>query len=81
MAKKRYTLKTACPQCGCSGAQVLSAEEMQARYGSVPNIELECGECMQKYQEAMKTACPDWDKDCRLSERWPRSTLKLKAQG
>jgi hypothetical protein len=54
MAKKRYTINTACPQCGCSGAQVLSAEEMQARYGHVANFDLECGECMLKYSEKME---------------------------
>jgi hypothetical protein len=57
-----------CPQCGCSGATVLSEAEMKARYGDVPNIELECGECMVKYQEKMKTACPEWDKDCKLQQ-------------
>jgi len=41
---------------------------MKARYGDVPNIELECGECMVKYQEKMKTACPEWDKDCKLQQ-------------
>lgn len=45
MAKK-YRIKTACPQCGCTGASVLSEEELKKRYGDVPNIELECHECM-----------------------------------
>jgi hypothetical protein len=69
MAKtKRYTIKTACPQCGCSRAQVLTEEEMRQRYGHVPNFDMECGECMLKYTAEMKTACPEWDKECRLSE-------------
>ncbi len=68
MTKKRYTIKTACPQCGCSGVQVLSDEEMRERYGDVPNFDLECGECMLKYKTEMKTACPEWDRDCRLQE-------------
>ena len=50
MARKTYRIKTACPQCGCSGVSVLSAEEMKEKYGDVPNIELECGECMLKYK-------------------------------
>ena len=66
MAKKKYTLKTACPQCGCSHLTVLTEAEMKARYGDLPNIELECGECMLKYKEPMATACPEWDKDCKL---------------
>ncbi len=68
MAKKRYTIKTACPQCGCSLAQVLSKEELQERYGDVPNVEMECGECTLKYETEMKTACPEWDKECRMQE-------------
>ena len=68
MAKKRYTVKTGCPQCGCSRAQVLSEEEMRERYGHVPNFDLECGECMEKFNTEMKTACPEWDKDCKLEE-------------
>jgi len=68
MAKKRYTVQTACPQCGCSRAQVLSDEEMKERYGHVPNFDMECGECMQKFTSEMKTACPDWDKACQMQE-------------
>jgi hypothetical protein len=68
MAKKRYTVQTACPQCGCSRSQVLSEEEMQKRYGHVPNFDMECSECMQKYTSEIKTACPEWDKECRMKE-------------
>ena len=68
MAKKRYTINTACPQCGCSSAQVLSAEEMKKQYGSVPNFDMECSECMKKFTTEMKTACPEWDKECQLKE-------------
>ena len=69
MAKKRYTIKTGCPQCGCSGVQALSEEEMRERYGDVPNFDMECSECMAKYTADMKTACPEWDKDCKLLEQ------------
>ncbi len=68
MASKRYKVKTACPQCGCSLAQVLSEEEIREKYGDVPNVELECHECMAKYETDMKTACPEWDKDCQLKK-------------
>jgi hypothetical protein len=68
MAKKKYTINTACPQCGCSRAQVLDAAEMKRRYGDVPNFEMECHECMEKYTSDMKDACPEWDKECRLKE-------------
>lgn len=63
--KKRYTVKSACPQCGCSGATVLSEEELRQRYGDVPNFEMECGECMAKYSAPAKDACPEWDDECR----------------
>lgn len=68
MAKKRYTINSACPQCGCSGAQVLSEEEMKERYGHVENFDLECGECMLKYTEEMENACPEWDQECKMQE-------------
>jgi hypothetical protein len=29
---------------------------------------MECSECMEKYTADMKTACPEWDKDCKLQE-------------
>ncbi len=64
--KKRYTVKSACPQCGCSGATVLSEEELKERYGDVPNFEMECGECMAKYSTPAKDACPEWDAECRM---------------
>ncbi len=69
MAKdKRYTIQTACPQCGCSGATALSEEEMKARYGDVPNVEMECSECMAHYEAQMKDVCPEWDAECRMKE-------------
>ncbi len=68
MAKKKYSIKTACPQCGCSNLQALSPEEIKERYGDVPNVEVECHECMMNYEEEMKTACPEWDEECRMNE-------------
>jgi len=69
MTRKKYLIKTACPQCGCSFATNLSAEELEKRYGDVPNIEMECGECMLQYTAAMEDACPEWDKECKLKEK------------
>ena len=43
--KKKYRIKTSCPQCGCSGITNLSEEEIKKRYGDIPNIELDCHEC------------------------------------
>ncbi len=68
MAKKQYRLATSCPQCGCSAVSHLSDEEMKERFGDVPNVEMECSECMEKYHADMKTACPEWDKDCKMQE-------------
>ncbi len=45
MASKRYQIKTACPQCGCAEVTVLSAEEMQEKYGDEPHITQDCSEC------------------------------------
>ena len=42
--------------------------EMMERYGDVPNVELECGECLIKYEEEIKKACPEWDPECKLDE-------------
>ena len=66
MSKKRYEIQSACPQCGCSAVSHLSHEEMVARYGEVPNVEMECKACMIKYTAKMSDACPEWDKECQL---------------
>jgi hypothetical protein len=66
MAKKKYRIETACPQCGCSSVTHLSAEEIRERFGDVPNVQMECNACVLKYETPMKTACPEWDKECRL---------------
>ena len=66
MSSKRYKIETSCPQCGCSAVSTLSEEEIQRRYGDVPNIELECGECMAKFSTPAKDACPEWDAECRM---------------
>ena len=67
--KKQYNIKTSCPQCGCSFLSVLTPDEIKEKYGDMPNVEMECSECMHKYQTEMKTACPEWDKDCKLQEK------------
>lgn len=68
MAKKRYKIETSCPQCGCSGVTVLSAEEIRKRYTDVSNVEMDCHECMLKYETPMEKACPEWDKECKMKE-------------
>jgi len=68
MASKRYRIATSCPQCGCSAVSNLSVEEIRERYGDVPNVEMECSECMLKYHTPMKDACPEWDAECRLQK-------------
>ena len=65
MSRKRYRVESGCPQCGCTFTTVLSNEEMMERYGDVPNIELECGECMAKYTKKTEEACPEWAEDCK----------------
>ena len=65
MGDKKYRIQATCPQCGCSAVTHLSTEEIREKYGDVPNVELECGECLKKYEASMKEACPEWDKDCK----------------
>jgi hypothetical protein len=66
--KKRYTVTSGCPQCGCTRTTVMTPEEMKARYGDVPNIDLECSQCLAKFSTPAKDACPEWDADCRMQE-------------
>ncbi|MCJ8501880.1 hypothetical protein [Desulfatitalea alkaliphila] len=66
MSAKRYRIESSCPQCGCSFATHLTPEELKKKYGDLPNIELECGECMIKYTKPREEACPEWDKECRM---------------
>ncbi|QTA91898.1 hypothetical protein [Desulfonema magnum] len=68
MTKKNYEIKTACPQCGCSAVSHLTAEEIRKKFGDVPNVEMECGACMMKYSTPMETACPEWDKECKMKK-------------
>jgi hypothetical protein len=68
MKNKKYTIKTTCPQCGCSAVSHLSDEEIREKFGDVPNIDMECHECMVKYETPVKEACPEWDKDCKMKE-------------
>ncbi|MCJ7829990.1 MAG: hypothetical protein MUP74_01260 [Desulfobacterales bacterium] len=66
MTAKRYQLKTTCPQCGCSAISHLTPEEIRQRYGDVPNVEMECSECLAHFEAEMKKACPEWDQACRM---------------
>ena len=68
MASKRYQIKGSCPQCGCTDLTVLTAEEIKEKYGDQPNIHMDCSECMLQYEADRETACPEWDKDCKLNE-------------
>ncbi len=68
MTEKRFQIKTACPQCGCSQMTTLSEEEIKERYGDVPNVHMECSECMAQYETPMEEACPEWDKECKMKQ-------------
>ena len=76
MKNKKYTIKTTCPQCGCSAVSHLSDEEIREKFGDVPNIGMECHECMAKYETPVKEACPEWDKDCKMKEQIREQILK-----
>jgi hypothetical protein len=63
---KKYKIKTTCPQCGCSAVSHLSEAEIKERFGDVPNVVLECGACVKKYEVSMKEACPEWAEECKM---------------
>jgi transcription elongation factor Elf1 len=65
---QRYQFKNTCPRCGCSAVSNLTKKEIMERFGDVPNVDLECSECMATYQAKMKNVCPEWDKECRMKE-------------
>jgi len=69
MAKKRYRSSMTCPKCGCSAVNHLTDEEIKEKFGDVPNVDMECGECMLMYSTPMEEACPEWDKECKLKEQ------------
>jgi hypothetical protein len=39
---------------------------MMERFGDVPNVELECGECMARYTAERQEVCPEWDEACKM---------------
>ncbi|MCF8075165.1 MAG: hypothetical protein K9K63_15610 [Desulfotignum sp.] len=47
---KKYRITTSCPRCGCTATSAMTEEEIKEKYGDVPNIELECNECMMKLE-------------------------------
>jgi uncharacterized Zn finger protein len=51
---KKYRITTSCPQCGCGGEAEMSEEELKKKYGDVPNIQLECHECMMVMEADVK---------------------------
>jgi redox-regulated HSP33 family molecular chaperone len=53
--EKKHKIQTACPQCGCSNVNNISEKELKEKYGDVPNIELECHECLTKYHADKNT--------------------------
>lgn len=66
MTRKKYRIETTCPKCGCSAVNHLSSDEIKDKFGNVPNVDMECHECLLQYSTPMETACPEWDKECRL---------------
>lgn len=77
MAQKKFRIQTICPSCGCSSLNALSDEEIRERYGDLPNLDMECSECLLKYAADIKTACPEWDKECQLKEESDQTVKKL----
>ncbi|PIE69991.1 MAG: hypothetical protein CSA22_10065 [Deltaproteobacteria bacterium] len=68
MKKKRYRIQKGCPQCGCSQLTVMTEEEIREKYGDVPNVEMECHECLASFEADLTKDCPDWDPECKAPE-------------
>ena len=68
MEKKRFTIKAACPKCGCTDLTVLTEAEIREKYGNDPRVHMECGECALQYDLDMADACPEWDRECRMRQ-------------
>ena len=47
---KKYRITTSCPRCECTATAAMTEEEIKEKYGDIPNIELECHECMAKLE-------------------------------
>ena len=69
MSEKKYRIKTACPQCGCSAAAVMSEEEIRKQYGDTPNVHMTCDKCAAQYDANMSEACPEWDTACKMAKK------------
>ncbi|MGX9367030.1 hypothetical protein ACTVJH_13495 [Desulfoplanes sp. PS50] len=69
MSEKKYRIQTACPQCGCSAAAVMTDEEIRKRYGDAPNIHVTCDKCRAEYEAKMADACPEWDEACKMDKQ------------
>jgi hypothetical protein len=64
--KKRYEVKGKCPQCACGSIYHLTFEEIEAKTIDQETIELSCPECGQVHREQVKSACPEYAKECHL---------------
>jgi len=64
--KKRYEVKGKCPQCACGSIYHLTFEEIEAKTIDKENIELSCPECGKVHRQQVKTACPEYAKECHL---------------
>lgn len=64
--RKRYEVKGTCPQCACGSIYHLTAEEIQSKTIDKENIEFSCPECDLVHSEQVKSACPEFAKECHL---------------
>lgn len=48
--QKKYRVTKSCPQCGCFHLTPLTEEQLKEKYKDVPNVELECHECLMKFE-------------------------------
>lgn len=46
MAKKRYQIKSECPECGCGLVNNMTPDEFREKYGDTKdNVAVNCSEC------------------------------------
>ena len=79
MTKKRYTVQTACPQCGCSSVAHLSEEEVREKFGDVPNVDMACQVLSLNFADPISLKLTDKEKRCQecgipLAASWILST-------
>ena len=50
MAKKRYQIKSECPECGCGLIDKMTPDEFVEKYGKIKDqVDVNCSECGKEH--------------------------------